>query len=294
MGKVIELFLMDNTLNGRIQITGQTLPVSAIRVPKDKISDKFEELDYPGIYVLLSDDKAYIGQASMRVNNKSFSQRWYEHVRAGRDWWNNAIAFISNSADGFDATDLNWLESELISRAKECGSYDVDNGNQPAMRITSRKRAVLEEVLDSICFLLSVLNCPLLEKRKKKIRATSPSVSKKDTTSKEAVPDGTYTFKSRLKKADGITIKATAVVKDGKWTNKKGAVFGITELKGVTSGVKEARKNLKIDSQGNLLEDADLGMTSPSFAGCVVLNQSCNGWLNWVDDNGKIIDTYRK
>lgn len=162
MGKVIECFLVDDTFDGRIQITGRTLLVSAIKVPRDKISARFEDLDKPGVYVLLSDKRAYIGQASLRVNNKSFTQRWCEHIRAGRDWWDKAIAFISNSADGFDATDLDWLESELIRRAKECGSYEVDNGNQPTIHITSRKRAVLEDVMESIRFILTVMNYPKL------------------------------------------------------------------------------------------------------------------------------------
>lgn len=292
MGKVIELFLMDNAMDGRILATCQTLPVSAIQVPRDRMSDRFEELDNPGIYVLLSEDKAYIGQASLRVSNKSFAQRWYEHVRSGRDWWDKAIAFVSNSADKFDATDLNWLESEMITKAKESGSYDIDNGNQPAMRITSRKRAVLEEVMDSIRFLLSVLNCPLLEKRKRKTGSAKPQAAV-IPPGKTSIPDGTYTFRPRKKKTDGRTVKATAVVKNGEWTILKGSVLGIAEQEGVTPGAKEMRKKLKIDAQGNLLEDAALGKASPSFAGCVVLNQSCNGWTNWMDDTGESIDAYR-
>ena len=283
MGKVIELFLVDNSLSGRMQITGQTLPVSAIQIPKSKLSEKFEELDNPGIYVLLSEDRAYIGQASLRVNNKSFAQRWYEHVRSGRDWWDKAIAFISNSADGFDSTDLNWLESEMIIRAKECGSYKIDNGNQPATRVTARKRATLEEVLDSISFLLSVINCPLLEKKKahKTAESNTAVVQKK-------LPDGTYTLKPYKK------TKATAVVKDGKWTILKGSVVDLSAGNAITPGVTEMRKKLNIDSQGNLLSDADLGETSPSAAGCVVYNQRCNGWQSWIDQNGKTIDIYRK
>ena len=111
-------------------------------------------------------------------------------------------------------------------------------------------------------------------------------------SSEGVIPDGTYTL-TRKKKADGRTVKATAVVRDGEWIIKKDSVLGIAEQPGVNPGATELRKKLKLDAQGTLLEDINLGKISPSSAGSVVLNQSCNGWTNWYTADDKPIDIYR-
>lgn len=49
-----------------------------------------------------------------------------------------------------------------------------------------------------------------------------------------------------------------------------------------------------MDAQGILLDDFSLGECSPSFAGNVVLNQACDGWMEWKNVDGKPIDIYRQ
>ena len=54
------------------------------------------------------------------------------------------------------------------------------------------------------------------------------------------------------------------------------------------------RKTMAIDINGRLLEDTDLGVCTPSFAGALVMNQSDDGWLDWHTMDGRPIDIYRK
>jgi len=113
-----------------------------------------------------------------------------------------------------------------------------------------------------------------------------------DNTKSKLIPDGLYSLK-RKKKSDNRMVTAVAEVKGGRWTIKKGSVFGITEDKGGSAKARILRTELPIDNNGTLLEDADLGECSPSFASNLVLNGASDGWEDWKNSNGKAIDIYR-
>ena len=107
------------------------------------------------------------------------------------------------------------------------------------------------------------------------------------------IPDGRYTFK-RKKKSDNAVVEATAIVRNGNWKILKGSKLGIHEDKGLSQKAREFRKTMAVDPNGILLEDTELGVCTPSFAGCIVLNQSDDGWLDWENVAGEKIDIYRK
>jgi len=107
------------------------------------------------------------------------------------------------------------------------------------------------------------------------------------------IPNGKYYFK-RKKKSDNKLVTATATVHNGRWIILKGSIFGTTEDIGGSQKAKALRSTLALDSNGTLLEDADLGFCTPSFAGNLVINQACNGWDDWYNEQGEPIDIYRK
>ena len=106
------------------------------------------------------------------------------------------------------------------------------------------------------------------------------------------IPDGEYTFE-RKKKSDNKVVKATAIIRNGNWKILKGSILGMHEDKGGAQKAREIRKTMAIDENGVLLEDADLGVCTPTFAGNVVLNQANNGWDEWKTITGQSIDIYR-
>ena len=114
-----------------------------------------------------------------------------------------------------------------------------------------------------------------------------------DNGNGKLIPDGIYTFQ-RKKKSDNKIVIAKAVVSNGKWTLLKGSILGISEDVGVSQKAKIARATLHMDSTGRLLEDAELGECSPSYAGVVVMNQSNNGWAEWLNKDNMPVDIYRK
>lgn len=119
------------------------------------------------------------------------------------------------------------------------------------------------------------------------------STNSYDVIRNNIIPDGKYVFK-RKKRIENRMIIATAVVNNDKWLLLKGSQLAIVENKGLPQKGKEIRKNLKIDTNGILLNDVELGKCTPSFAGSIVLNQSNNGWRDWYTEDGQNIDIYRK
>ena len=114
-----------------------------------------------------------------------------------------------------------------------------------------------------------------------------------DNGTSKHIPDGKYTFKRKKKSDNNKVVSATAEIKNGIWTLKRGSILGITEDVGVSKKAKAARLDLQMDSSGKLLEDAELGACSPSHAGAVVMNQSNDGWMDWYNKDGQPIDIYR-
>ena len=99
-----------------------------------------------------------------------------------------------------------------------------------------------------------------------------------ENTSSHLIPDGTYVF-DRLKKSDKARVIAKANVNNGCWCILKGARFEIHEGVGISQKARDFRATLPIVSYGVLLDDVDLGMCTLSFAGSLVINQSCDGWI---------------
>lgn len=109
----------------------------------------------------------------------------------------------------------------------------------------------------------------------------------------QAIDNGEYHLE-RTKKSDEKHIIAKAIVEDGKWTLLKGSVMSMNEGEGLPKNAKIERSKMSLDGNGVLTEDYYLGACSPSFAGALVINQSCNGWTNWKDVTNEAIDKYRK
>lgn len=107
------------------------------------------------------------------------------------------------------------------------------------------------------------------------------------------IPDGIYSFQKK-KRSDNKTVRAKAVISNGRWTLCKGSILGVNEDVGVSQKAKAVRIMLSLDDNGKLLEDVDLGACTPSFAGTIVMNASNNGWTDWKNQAGQPVDIYRQ
>ncbi len=81
-------------------------------------------------------------------------------------------------------------------------------------------------------------------------------------------------------------MKGKAIVKDGVFTVLKGSFCGNTG-KGYVLSI---RRNAKI--KDNILQE-DIVCMNPSSAGWIVIGKSNNGWVEWKDLQGNLIEEYR-
>lgn len=98
------------------------------------------------------------------------------------------------------------------------------------------------------------------------------------------IPDGSYYLRRNVKKFG--MVKGQAIVEDGEFKLLQGSLCGPTG----DGFVPEIRKNARIED--NILME-DILCSSPSAAGWVVIGKSNNGWTEWKDKNGEVIDKYR-
>ncbi len=99
------------------------------------------------------------------------------------------------------------------------------------------------------------------------------------------VPDGEYVLNRNIKGFGKVNGKA--IVKDGLFTVLKGSICGNTG-KGYIPSI---RRNAKI--KDNILQE-DIVCMNPSSAGWIVIGKHNNGWVEWKDLQGNLIEKYRK
>lgn len=98
------------------------------------------------------------------------------------------------------------------------------------------------------------------------------------------VSDGEYVLNRNIKGFGKVNGKA--IVKDGVFTVLKGSFCGNTG-KGYIPSI---RRNAKI--KDNILQE-DVVCMNPSSAGWIVIGKSNNGWIEWKDLQGNLIEKYR-
>lgn len=159
--KTIQLLLYDGTLSGVINIADSAWnPGEMYASPRASINE-LVSLDKYGVYLLLSDERVYVGQAS------DLERRIKQHL-AGKDWWERVV-LLTTQDDSFTRTDIDYLESVLINKAEKAQSLDSDNknrGNDP--KVDKFRRVTLDQYLDEALFLMELIGISVFTNKKKK------------------------------------------------------------------------------------------------------------------------------
>ncbi|ORT99437.1 hypothetical protein D081_1989 [Anaerovibrio sp. JC8] len=154
-----------------------------------------------GVYLLLSDEQVYVGQA------RDLEKRTRQHL-TDKCWWNRII-LITTKDDGFTASDIDYLESKLIDKAKAAGTAYVDNVKNGNPEKVGTIRAVeLDCFLEEAFFLLRIIGVNVFEPVKG--HPNKPPLPEGNLTVSEFVKaamknllDAGYTFSERQLKIYG-------------------------------------------------------------------------------------------
>jgi len=151
--KTINLLLYEGNLEGVISIEDSNWNAGELySAPRQSVDEllKTDACKKYGVYLLLSKDKIYVGQAS------DLSQRISQHI-IGKDWWDNVL-ILTTTDDSFDHADIDYLESALIEKAQHTDHLECENktkGNKP--KIKKFREVSLEQYLEEALFLMQLI-----------------------------------------------------------------------------------------------------------------------------------------
>lgn len=133
-GKQIKLFLVDGTPGGltTAEITNWTGHVLSGR--RSDLADllKRDEAQRTGVYLLLGDDEAAIGDTRCYIGEADVvADRLRYHNRdVNKDYWDRVVLVTSKDTN-LTKSHGRYLESRLISLATQAGRVSLENGTAP-------------------------------------------------------------------------------------------------------------------------------------------------------------------
>ncbi len=273
-GKVIKLFLMDGTPNGRWICELSNWTGVAYKIPRSMIkeSENRKELASPGVYFLFGYDEAadkpliYIGEA------EDIIKRLKQHLDK-KDNWNEAIAFISKDSN-LNKAHIKYLENAFFTTAKECGRYAIDNSNTPTKSAVSEsEQAELEEFIHNAKILVNALGHKAFEKY-----AENQSKQAENNTIFSVPVGGGKAY--GMPTADGfVLLKGSAI--------HKAAADSLNI--GIKKKVEQSRDNGEI-VEGVLQNDKLF--SSSSAAAAYAVGYSISGPQQWKTDSGKTLKSF--
>lgn len=278
--KTVKLLLEDGSLKGVMSIVDSSWnPGEMYSAPKESVDELLstDACKKFGVYLLLSEDKVYIGQSM------DLAKRVSQHV-ASKKWWERVI-ILTTADDSLNRADIDYLEYYLIQKAQSSNRLDSENkkkGNMP--KVDKFRKPELEQYLEEAMFLMELIGITVFSNRKHSTKIDKKK-SHNDINEKE---DNSFFL---VKGGDGGNRDTDARMKicDGQYVVLGGSKLAIKPTptcKEYTKALREEYAKI-IDSNGVLLKDVAFKTTSG--ASCFVLFASSNGKKEWKDKDGKTL-----
>lgn len=282
LGRKITIFMIDGNAYGPRTAEIGNWTGKALYSPRAKIEKMLarEELHKPGVYILKSppdhdlyNEKVYIGEG------EDVSKRLQSHLKdPDKDFWTEFICFTSIDTM-LTKTHVKYLESRLITLAKEFKSSEVVNNNISKLPyISEADESDLEYFLEQIKLILPLMGFRFL------IRSTIDQGDIQQRVIKEDYEY--YQIKSNKIDARMYETEEGFIVITGSRCNKE-----------VSNSISESWINLreKLLKTGSLVDKGDyyefvedVIFSSPSAAASVVLGRQAAGPKEWISEDDKI------
>jgi hypothetical protein len=157
----IKLFLPRGDANSLRTAEISNWSGKAIAAPRTELETLFarEELDKPGVYLLLGRDpernspRAYVGEAEI------LRERLKQHK--SKEFWVTAIAFVSKD-ENLTKAHVRYLENRILSEATTIGRFLIEQNQAGGSKLPESDREDMEVFLARIRQLLPVLGTDIL------------------------------------------------------------------------------------------------------------------------------------
>ena len=263
----IKLFLVKGQPDGLRTAEISNWSGLAIAGPRSDLSalKAREELQAPGIYVLIGTDevsghkKIYIGEA------ENVSKRLGSKKHANKEFWVSVIGFVAKD-NNLTKGHIRYLEGQLIDIAKD-RNVNLDNEQSTNSNLPESDRADMDEYLSKVFQLLPVLGLNEFEK---------PETIESDSS-------------------EWLYCKIKGLLAKGRRTNSGFLVAaGSQAVKQHRQSAKISRhrrddflaEGLLVDAGDHLEFSQDIEFSSPSAAGSIVRGGSTNGLTVWKNRQG--------
>lgn len=138
--------------------------IKAFVIPRIKLNDvkNRPEVNQPALYFLISSDRnqLYIGES------ENFFHRVKNHDQS-KDFWDVAIAIVSNTTNPFEKSDVKYLESLAVEKALQSAAMDVLNKTVPVRNnVHEFKIHTLEKFLEDAALVAELLGYSVFAKTK--------------------------------------------------------------------------------------------------------------------------------
>lgn len=281
-GKQIKLFLADGTPGGltTAEITNWTGHVLSAR--RSDLADllKRDEAQRTGVYLLLGDDEAAVGDTRCYVGEADVVADRLRYHQRDRDFWDRVIV-ISSKDTNLTKSHGRYLESRLIALANQAARVTLENGTAPPIpALPEADRSDMDYFVSQLQIVLPVLGVNAIRVR------PAARAAKVATNSESPV------FRLRQAKL-GVDAQAQQI--DGEFTVLAGSIVvpawhGVGKAASTVKAYASYRaQHERLVSDGTIVvEDGrgrvtrDVVFPSPSTAGAVALGRSCNGRREWI------------
>lgn len=272
----IKIYLADGDPDGvriieRSNWIGKAVLFARAGFTKAKTRDEFKQT---GVYLLLGPRPDGEGEMLYIGEGDPVRPRLEEH-HVKKDFWTQGIFYVTTGSL-LNKAHVQYLESKLVSIAKEANRVKLDNGNMPALpTLSEADRSDMESFLAYILGMLPVLGVHAFEKA----MVVPPSVEnpilycKNRGADAQALntPQGFVVLKGSLAAADEVpSFKAH-------WARYS---LQRDELK--ASGVLAMQSDHLVFTQ-------DYTFSSPSMASAMVMGGSPNGRTDWKTADGQTL-----
>jgi hypothetical protein len=263
----IKLFLLNGEATGVRTAEILNWTGRALAGPRTEIAAllKREELDRPGVYILLGVDdsgeqRVYVGEAECVKN------RLLQHK--SKEFWVQVIVFTSKD-ENLTKAHIKYLEGELIKKAHAVGKARLENGQESGSSLPESDLADMKVFLSKLYQLLPVLGTDVF----------SAAVRKKLTAGNMLYCRKQGVEASGQRSSNGFLIL-------------KGSHAFRTETQSIPENISKARaslaeKGVLVASGETFVFSCDYECTSPSFAASLVRGGSSNGLIEWKNKAGK-------
>ena len=232
------------------------------------------EFNQTGVYLLLGPRTQGEGEMLYIGEGDPVRPRLDDHY-AKKDFWTRAVFFVAGPGQ-LNKAHIEFLESQLVSRAKTAKRMPLENGNHPTEpTLSEADRADMEVFLQNILGMLPVLGVHAFEQ-------APAEVSKGKTTLLHC--SGRGVTASGYDTPQGFVVRAGSFSSTSEVPSLKEHFQNVTDLRA------ELLANGVLTPQGDhYLFTQDYTFNSPSLASAVVLGRSSNGRVDWKDERGKTL-----